>query len=326
MDRLRYHSLNTFFRNTFGRKVFKISLAGGFTCPVRDGTLGFEGCVFCNPCASVPKHYEPGMPIGEQIKRAMDYARKRHGAQAGMAYFQDYTATYGTTEELRRLYRETLGTGDIVGLALCTRPDCINEPVLDLLEEISRETFLWVELGVQSGCDVTLLRMKRRHTVHDSEKAFEALHSRGIRTSAHIMLGFPGESREEALSTSSLIRRSGTSGVKIQNLLVLKDTELARIYSRGGFSVMKRSVYAEMAATFLERIPPDVVIQRLTGESPRGMLVAPLWSINKLSVIDRIHRELLYRDSWQGKELGYPLHTIPVPGNSASSADRATTL
>lgn len=311
MDKNRFHSLNTFFRNTFGTKVYKLSLAGDFTCPVRDGTIASSGCVYCNPEGNVPRHYTPGMPLAEQLDLGAGYVVERHGAESFIAYFQDYTTTYGDTGRLEKLYREALDYPGVKGLALCTRPDSIPDDVLDLLADLSSETFVWVELGVQSGCDVTLLRMNRGHTVYDSDRAFDRLHSKGIRTAAHVILGFPGESYEEALSTVELIQRSGTSGLKLQNLHILKDTALAEEYAQGGMNLMRRSVYAGLAADFLERISPVVVIQRLTGEAPPRMLVAPDWAVNKLTVHDRIKRELMYRDSWQGKRLGYGMDDIP---------------
>ena len=311
MNKNRYHSLNTFFRNTFGEKVYKLSLAGGFSCPVRDGTLSSEGCVYCNPQGNVPGHYKPGMTLKEQLEKGSEYVIERHGASKYISYFQDYTTTYSDVKLLEKLYREALSFPGVKGLSLCTRPDCLPEKTIRLLEDISRETFLWVELGVQSGCDVTLLRMKRGHTVYDSERAFGQLHERGIRTAAHVILGFPGESREEALTTVELVKRSGTAGVKLQNLHVLKDTPLAEDYAEGKIRLMKKSEYAALAADFLELIPPNIVIQRLTGEAPPRTLVAPEWSINKMAVVDRIKRELMYRNSWQGKKLGFPAEDIP---------------
>ncbi len=311
MNKNRYYSLNAFFRNTFGTKVYKVSIAGGFTCPTRDGTLNTGGCVFCNPAGSEPKHYKPGMTVTEQLELATEYVRERHETDHFLAYFQDYTTTYKDVKSLEKLYGEALAFPGIRGLSLCTRPDCISDDVMDLLEDLSRETFVWVELGIQSGCDLTLMRMNRGHTVFDSEKAFEKLHSRGIRTAAHVILGFPGESRNEALSTAELVNRSGTAGVKLQNLHIIKETQLAEQYSRGEFELMRRSEYASLAADFIERTHPDIVIQRVTGEAPPRMLVAPEWAINKLAVMNRVKRELMYRDSWQGKLLGYTIEDIP---------------
>lgn len=311
LNKNRYYSLNTFFRKTFGKKVYKVSIAGGFTCPTRDGSMGTEGCTFCNPTGSEPKHYQPGMTVTEQLQLATEYVRERHETDHFLAYFQDYTTTYKEISSLEKMYREALAFPGINGLSLCTRPDCIGEDVMDLLQNISRETFVWVELGVQSGCDITLLRMNRGHTVYDSEKTFERLHKRNIRTAAHVILGFPGESREETLATAELVNKSGTAGVKLQNLHVIKDTKLAEQYHDGEFELITRSEYASLAADFIERIRPDIVIQRVTGEAPPRMLVAPEWAINKLAVMNRVKRELMYRDSWQGKLLGYTMDDIP---------------
>lgn len=266
--------------------------------------------MFCNPIGSEPKHYRPGMTVTEQLELATEYVRERHETNHFLAYFQDYTTTYSDVKSLEKMYREALDFPGIRGLSLCTRPDCISEDVMDLLKDISKETFVWVELGVQSGCDVTLLRMNRGHTVYDSEVTFEKLHKRDIRTAAHVILGFPGESRKETLATVELVNNSGTAGVKLQNLHIVKDTQLAEQYSKGKLELMRRSEYASLAADFIERTRPDIVIQRVTGEAPPRMLVAPEWAINKLAVMNRVKRELMYRDSWQGKLLGYTMKDI----------------
>lgn len=312
MNKNRYYTLNTFFRNTFGEKVYKVSVAGNFTCPTRDGTLGTEGCAFCNPLGSEPKHYKPGMTVTEQLKLATEYVKERHETSSFLAYFQDYTTTYTSTAKLELLYKEALSFPDIKGLALCTRPDTLTSDTMDLLKNISKNAFVWVELGVQSACDLTLLRMNRRHTVYDSEKAFNELHKRGIRTSAHVILGYPGESSEETLSTAAFINSSGTAGVKLQNLHVIKDTKLEELYKNNSITLQRRSEYAELASDFIERIRPDIVIQRVTGEAPPRMLVAPDWAINKLAVMNRVRRELMYRESWQGKKLGFKIEDIPA--------------
>ena len=251
------------------------------------------------------------MTVTKQLELATEYVRERHETDHFLAYFQDYTTTYKDVRDLEKMYREALGFPGIRGLSLCTRPDCISDDVMDLLKDLSLETFVWVELGIQSGCDLTLLRMNRGHTVYDSEKAFERLHKKGIRTAAHVILGFPGESTKEALTTAELVNRCGTAGVKLQNLHVIKETQLAEQYNRGEISIISRSQYASLAADFIERTSPDIVIQRVTGEAPPRMLVAPEWAINKLAVMNRVKRELMYRNSWQGRHLGYTMKDIP---------------
>jgi radical SAM protein (TIGR01212 family) len=296
-----YRDLNGYLRETFGRKVYKVGLVGGFTCPNRDGALGTGGCAFCNPGSSLPLNYTPGMSIGEQLEAGAAYIRRRHRAESFLAYFQDCTTTYGPPETLERLYREALAFPGVVGLCLCTRPDGFHRPVLDLLEELSRVNFVWVELGVQSGCDDTLSRMNRRHSTGTVRRAFRELHRRGIRTAAHVILGYPGETREEALSTADLVNQSGTAGVKIQNLHVVRDTPLEKSYSRGEFEPLSLDMYAGLAVDFLERLNPDTVILRLTGEAPAHLTVAPRWSVNKLAVLNRIRAELSRRETFQGR-------------------------
>ena len=300
----RYNGLNRFLRETFGQKVFKVGLVGGFTCPNRDGTLGTAGCSFCNPDSSKPLNHAPGMSIGKQLASGTAYIQRRHRANAFLAYFQDRTTTYGDPRALEALYNETLAFPGVVGLCLCTRPDCLSEPVLSLLEGLSKNHFIWVELGVQSGSESTLERMSRRHTVAQTEQAFKKLHSRGIRTSGHVILGYPGETHSEAMATAELLNRAGTAGVKIQNLHVVRNTELERQYATDRFSLPDRREYAALAVDFLERLRPAIVIQRLTGEAPAHLTVAPEWSVNKLGVLGEIRAELTRRNTFQGRLYG----------------------
>ncbi len=297
----RYRGLNGYLRETFGRKVYKVGLVGGFTCPNRDGSLGTGGCTFCNPSGSLPLNYRPGMSLREQLETGTAYIRRRHRADAFLAYFQDCTTTYGPPETLKALYREALGFPGVVGLCLCTRPDSFNPPVLDMLQAISRESFLWVELGVQSGSDATLARMNRGHDTAAVIGAFRELHGRGIRTGAHIILGYPGETGAEALSTADLVNRTGTAGVKIQNLHVIRDTPLEKSLARGEFEPLSQNRYTELAVDFLERLNPETVILRLTGEAPAHLTAAPHWSINKMAVLNGIRAELVRRNTFQGR-------------------------
>lgn len=297
----RYRSLNAFLRETFGEKVFKVSLVGGFTCPNRDGTLGRSGCSFCNPESGRPLNHVPGMNLREQLQRGTDHIRRRHRVNAFLAYFQDCTTTYADPAALGRMYREALAFPEVVGLCLCTRPDSLPGKVLDLLEDLSNRHFVWVELGAQSGSDATLGRMGRGHTVLQTEEAFSELLRRGVRTSAHVILGYPGETREEAMATAELVNRSGVSGVKIQNLHVVKDTMLEKEYLAGGLTLPSRREYASMAVDFLERLRPDIIIQRLTGEAPARLTVAPEWSVNKMAVLAEVRAELTERNTCQGR-------------------------
>lgn len=300
----RYRDLNGYLRETFGTKVYKVGLVGGFTCPNRDGALGTGGCSFCNPESSRPLNHTPGMGIADQLEAGTAYIRRRHKADSFLAYFQDCTTTYGRPETLEALYREALSFPGIVGLCLCTRPDSLDRPVLNLLESLAKEHFLWVELGVQSGSDRTLSGMNRHHDTATTVRAFRELHGRGIRTAAHVILGYPGETRDEALGTAELVNLSWTAGVKVQNLHVVRDTPLEKIYLAGAFVPFSMGEYAALAVDFLERLNPETVVLRLTGEAPARLTVAPDWSVNKMAVLGAVRAELARRNTFQGRLYG----------------------
>ncbi len=309
----RYRKVNGFLRDTFGEKVYRVGLRGGFTCPNRDGTKGEGGCLFCNPASSEPLGYRPGMTLSQQLAEGVEYIRERHEANKFIAFLSDYTATYGEVGRLEELYRAALDHPEVVGLALGTRPDCLSPRILDLLEEIARETFLWVELGIQSATEASLAFLERRHTVDDSRNAIVALRERGIAASGHVILGLPGEGLREMMATARFLGESGLHGVKIHNLHIVKDTPLEKIYMEGGCRIMELDEYAELAVRFLEHLPSSMVIQRVSGEAPRRLTVAPSWSVNKLAVVNAIQRELERRDTWQGRALGCSLEELQRP-------------
>lgn len=313
MEKTLYRNLNGFLRGLFGEKVYKVGLYGGFTCPNRDGTLGREGCTFCNPESSQLRCYSPGMTIGEQLEAGCRYIDERHGAKLYMAYFKDYTTTWGDPDRLREIYSRALAHPGVVGLALCTRPDCLGNQVLDLLEEISGETFLWVEIGVQTASDRLLGAMNRCHTMKETVEAFRLLGSRGIHSSAHIILGYPGERPLDRLETARFVSGSGALGVKIQNLHVVRNTGLEDAYEKGAFEPMSLDGYVEAVIRFLENIGPGIVVQRLTGEAPAELTISPGWSVNKMAVLNRIKSRMNSEMRWQSKALGYPVAALEEP-------------
>ena len=318
MDLPRFRKLSTTLRAAFGARVFKVGLWGGFSCPNRDGTLSTEGCLFCNPSSSKPGTHRPGMSLSEQLRLGMDYIRSRHRADKFIPYLMDYTTTYCSPAALEEMLDLLIAHEDVVGLALCTRPDCLGEDILDVLRSFAARTFLSVELGVQTSCDRTLEAINRCHDSRATEQAIEALARIGAMISAHVILGLPGEERRENLATASFLARSGVHAVKIQNLHGVQDTPLARMLAEGSYVPLCMDEYAGLAVDFLEHLPPEVVIQRLTGEGPRTLTVSPEWSINKLAVLNAVHAELTRRDSWQGKARGAVvedlLSTVNIPG------------
>ena len=313
MEDKRIRNLNSFFRNVFGEKICKVGMWGGFTCPNRDGTLSNEGCTFCNPLSSYPKSYVEGQSITQQLSDGCRYITWRFNVNSFISYFQDYTTTSGDQDELDALYWEALSYPGVVGLSLCTRPDCLPESMLDYLEDLSRRTFLWVEVGVQTSDDRILRDMNRCHTSLDTVRSFEALHSRNIFSAAHMIIGYPGSTRETVLADAAFIRKTGTDGLKLQNLHIVKNTLIEEQFAAGEFELMSIDTYIDMVILFLEHTEPDVVILRLTGEAPDKLTVAPQWSLHKMHILNRIHGEMKERDTWQGKALGFSKSTIKEP-------------
>ncbi len=320
MKTQRYRKLSTFLQQAFGRKVYKVGVCGGFTCPNRDGTISNTGCLFCNPDSSRPYNYESGMPLSEQLEIGTKYIQARYANTRSIIYFQDYTTTYGRVDWLAALYREAITYPGVVGLAMCTRPDCLSQPILDLLTEISRETFLWVELGIQTASDTTLQALNRCHTVKQTRLAVAALRERNIAVSGHVILGLPGENDQDLLATAQLLVELEVHGIKLHNLHVVTDTPLAELYHRGEYEPLTLSQYINLAIKILEHLPPSIVIQRICGEAHRELTVAPEWSVKKTSVVNAIDVAFEQRDTWQGKALGASrdelLRPVGIPGLS----------
>ena len=243
----RYRKLNPFLRSVFGEKVYRIGLCGGFTCPNRDGAKGRGGCIYCNPASSEPVNYVAGMPLSQQLAEGVQYIRWRHGARKFIAFFEDYTTTYADFDRLESLYREAMAFPGVVGLALSTRPDCLSGTILDLLELAAQETFLWVELGIQSGHEKSLRVVNRCHTVEDSRRAAGALRDRGIAVSGHVILGLPGETAADMIDTARFLAEIGVQGVKIHNLHVVRGTRLADMHDRGEYEPLELDEYVEYA-------------------------------------------------------------------------------
>ncbi|MBI3753400.1 MAG: TIGR01212 family radical SAM protein [Deltaproteobacteria bacterium] len=296
----RYNSLSDFLKNKFGCKVFKVSLNAGFTCPNRDGAKGRGGCIYCKPETMMPLNYKNDMGIREQLYSGIEYIRKRHKAEKFISYFQINTNTYAPVETLEKIYKNGIDHPDVVGMAVSTRPDCVDNEVLDLLAEIAQEKFLWLELGLQSSHNKTLELINRRHTVEDFTDAVKRAKTRNIPVCAHVILGLPGETREDMLATARFLADIGTWGIKLHHLHIHKDTRLEETYLKKEFTPVGLEEYAKLAADFLQRIPEDVIIHRLCGDTSRRFLVAPDWSVNKFVILDTIHRLLETREARQG--------------------------
>lgn len=298
----RYHSLNYFLRGKFGEKVFKISLDGGFSCPNRDGTISSGGCLFCSERGSGDFAGDRDFSISKQfddIKKMM--AKKwKHGKY--IAYFQAYTNTYAPIEVLRAKYEEALKQDDVVALAIATRPDCLDEDVLDLLEEINKRFYVWIELGLQTCNEESARKINRGYKLEVFEDAIEKLKKRNIDFVVHSIFGLPGEDKEDMIKTVDYIAHSGAKGVKFHLLHLIENTPLVKLYERGELEFLTQEDYIDLLCKSVEMLPEDMVIHRLTGDAPRDLLIGPMWSLKKWEVLNAIDKAMVDNDVYQGKE------------------------
>ncbi|MGQ9630035.1 MAG: TIGR01212 family radical SAM protein [bacterium] len=297
----RYNSYSQYLRKIFGCRVHKVVVHGGFTCPNRDGTLGTGGCIYCNNAAFTPAYCDPSLPISEQVRRGIERLKKRYKAQKFIVYFQPYTNTYAPVERLESLYREALSHEDAVGLAIGTRSDCVEDEKLDLLEELARTHFVTLEYGVESIRDETLRFIRRGHNTQTTLDAISRTKGRGIRICAHIILGFPTETREDILKMADAISHWGIDFLKIHNLQVVRDTPLADIFARKPFPLPSYGEYIDLVCCFLERLSPSIVVERFFAEAPSNLLIAPQWEKRGSEILRDIEAELERRETYQGK-------------------------
>jgi radical SAM protein (TIGR01212 family) len=299
-----YNLFSAALKERFGGRVHKISVDAGFGCPNRGGTRQLAGCLFCDPDGSGAVGIERGATVAGQLEGGKEVMARKYKAERFIAYFQPFSNTYAPVEQLRALYDEALGVEKMVGLAVGTRPDCLPSEVLDLLAEYHRRTYFWLELGLQSVHDGTLDFLRRGHNYETFLRTYAAAKARGLRVCVHVILGLPGEDRAMMLATAAEMARLQVDGIKIHLLHILKGTPLGDLYGRGGVKVLEQAEYVELAADFIERLHPRTLIQRLTGDGPRELLLAPLWSLNKWEVLNAIEDELRRRGSRQGSRAG----------------------
>jgi radical SAM protein (TIGR01212 family) len=297
----RYNDLNSYLRNLHGCRVQKITIDAGLTCPNRDGSISSGGCIYCNTRGSGTGAHANGLTVAHQLRNGKKSLSKRYKAKKFIAYFQSFSNTYAPLHQLRHLYEEALAVDDIVGLSIGTRPDCVDDPVLDLLQNYAKQHLVWIEYGLQSASDATLAFINRGHDVQCFRDAVKKTKNRGIKICAHVILGLPHETRRDMLHTAGTIARLGLDGVKLHLLYVVKGTRLETFYQQGGFKCLEQKEYVDLVCDFLERIPFEIVVQRLTGDPHRPELAAPAWSLKKPETLKLIQKTLEERDSWQGK-------------------------
>lgn len=296
----RFHSLDYELKKTFGRKLAKVSLNGGMTCPNRDGRIDTRGCIFCSAGGSGDFAQDPSLPVLEQIDAADQKRRDQKKPPLDyIAYFQAYTNTYAPVTRLRSLYDAAISHPRVAALSIATRPDCLPEEVLKLLAEEAKKKPVWVELGLQTSNEATARYIRRGYPNQVFETAVEQLSFLKIPVIVHIILGLPNESPEDVLQTIRYLNRFPIQGIKLQLLHVLAHTDLAKQYK--SFHILSREEYTDLVIFALEQLNPDFVIHRLTGDGPKELLLAPLWSREKIMVLNEINQKLRLRDSWQGK-------------------------
>lgn len=297
----RYYSFDYYLKNTFGEKIYRISLNGGMTCPNRDGNLDTRGCIFCSAGGSGDFAAPVSLSITEQIAYGRQQLLGKFPCKRFIAYFQAYTNTYAPVSYLRKIFTEALMHPDIVALSIATRPDCLNDDVLELLDELNQIKPVWIELGLQTIHPKTAAFIRRGYDYKCFTDAVEKLHQLHIPVITHLILGLPGEDRTMILESVKSISKLPVSGVKLQLLHVLKGTDLADYYQHTGFPVFSMEEYVELVIDCLEYLSQDIVIHRLTGDGPKDLLIAPLWSTKKRCVLNTIHRRLKERDTFQGR-------------------------
>lgn len=288
---MKYTTLNNYLKEIFGEKVYKIALNGGFTCPNRDGKVGTRGCIFCSKGGSGDFAESPDLTITEQIENGKKRLEKKIKNGKYIAYFQAFTNTYAPVEKLRAIYTEAIIHPDIVALSIGTRPDCLGDDVLALLDELNKIKPIFVELGLQTINEDTARYIRRGYTLEVYDKAVADLHKIGINVVTHIILGLPGESKNDMLKSVEYACKV-TDGIKLQLLHILKGTDLAKDYEQGKFEVLTLEQYTEIIKECVQIIPKNVVIHRLTGDGAKKDLIAPLWSADKKTVLNTINRAL----------------------------------
>jgi len=297
---IRYYSFSKHLKSVFGGPVYKISIDAGFTCPNRDGFKGKGGCLYCDERGSGASYIQRDLSVKDQIITGINRIKKTREVQKFIAYFQAFSNTYAPVSHLKKLYDEALSIEGVVGLSVGTRADIITEETLDLLEEYSKKTYFWVEYGLQSIHDKTLNLINRGHTYKEFEDTFLKTKNRRIKICVHIIVGLPGETREEILQTAEKLAELKPDGIKIHSLYIAKGSPIEKYYNKGEIKLLEQDEYISIIADLLERIPKDIIIQRLVGETNKDALVEPKWILNKIKIIYEINNELIKRNTYQG--------------------------
>lgn len=301
-----YYSLDAYCKNTYGEKLYKIALNAGLNCPNRDGTLGTGGCIFCSAGGSGDFAVKTGdySSVAGQLAAGKAFFHTKQTGHRYIAYFQAYTNTYGPLPYLQRIYEEALREPSVAGISIATRPDCVAEDIVTLLVNLKTkfpDKFVWIELGLQTIHEETALFIRRGYSLEIYDRCVAILHQAGIPVITHVILGLPGETKEHMLRTIAHLNSIGTWGIKLQLLHVLKGTDLAALYEQGSYIPLTRDIYLNLVIDCLEHLNSHTVVHRVTGDGPKDLLLAPLWSLNKRDVLNRLHHAMKQRCAYQGR-------------------------
>lgn len=296
----RFKSLNYALKEHFNEKIYKVSLDAGFTCPNRDGTLSDKGCIFCNETGSGDFAGARDISITAQINQQLELIKNKFPSGKVIAYFQNFSNTYASVEYLEKIYREALQHERVAGLAIATRPDCINEETLQLLNELNKETFLWLEFGLQTVKPETAEFINRGYELGCFEEILEKLNLLDIKVVVHLILGLFGESKEDIIDSVNYLNNKKIWGMKLHLMHIIKDTELHRFYINNRFKLFEKNEYIDLICKIISYMNPDIVIHRLTGDGNKETLIAPLWSLDKRAVLNGIDKRLKELDIYQG--------------------------
>lgn len=302
-ERVRYKDFSGFMASRFPYKVQKISVNAGFTCPNRDGSKGYGGCTYCNNQSFNPAYCHTEKSVAQQVREGTAFFSRKYPNMKFLAYFQAYTNTYAELAALKRMYEEALDVEGVVGLVIGTRPDCMPDELLDYLEELNRRTFLLVEYGIESTDNETLERINRGHTFECTADAVERTAKRNIATGGHVILGLPGETRPQILAQAAAVSALPLTTLKLHQLQLVKGTRMAREYEEfpEHFHLYDADEYVELVVDYVERLRPDIVLERFVSQSPKELLVAPDWGLKNYEFTEKVRKRLRERDTWQGK-------------------------
>lgn len=296
-----YYSLDYMLKERFGEKVYKVTLNGGMSCPNRDGKIGTGGCIFCSAGGSGDFAADPALSITRQIDSQIALLSQKRPIHRYIAYFQAYTNTYAPVEYLRKIFTEAIRHPQIAALSIGTRPDCLEEDVINFLSELNMQKPVWVELGLQTVHEKTARYIRRGYPLSCFNDAVSRLREENIEVIVHTILGLPGESQDDILETMEYLNGQNIQGIKLQLLHVLKGTDLAADYEKGVFRTYERDEYIELLMDCLEHLRPDLVIHRLTGDGPKDLLIAPLWASRKREVLNLLHHRMKQEQRFQGR-------------------------